>query len=85
MSRHPSKAFNSLSNSHNKLERSKTSAGRVSKSQKAIPGRKCSYEKAIHCLDSLQSTTRNASIIPEKEKDGLDKFGEYIVSELRNV
>ena len=42
-------------------------------------------KKAIQCLDSLQSTTRNASIIPEKEKDGLDKLGEYIVSELRNV
>ena len=63
----------------------KPNTGRVSKSQKTIQEENALMKKAIHCLDSLQSTTRNASIIPEKEKDGLDKFGEYIVSELRNV
>ena len=63
----------------------KPNTGRVSKSQKTIQEENALMKKAIHCLDSLQSTTKNASIIPEKEKDGLDKFGEYIVSELRNV
>ena len=63
----------------------KPNTGRVSKSQKTIQEENALMKKAIHCLDSLQSTTRNASIIPEKEKDGLDKFDEYIVSELRNV
>ena len=80
---HPSKAFNSLSNSHNKF--GKTQHWTSQQVPKSNPGRKCSMKKAIHCLDSLQSTARNASVIPEKEKDGLDKFDEYIVPELRNV
>lgn len=41
-------------------------------------------KKSIHCLDSLQCTSRIASIT-EKDKDGLDKFGEHIVFELRNI
>lgn len=66
------------------INEAKSNTGRVTKFNKTIQEENALMKKAINCLDSLQCTSRNASFT-EKDKDGLDKFGDYIVSELRNI
>ena len=67
-----------------------TGTGRcVGKSKKtiAIEEENILMKKAVRCLDSFQtmSQCRNAASMNDKQKDGLGLFGEYIVSEMRNI